>query len=337
MYDTKKSMLTLPLLLSILQSFDEGELRELPYLYNVTTEPVENYVQIEGGRTQSTDDAESHAGDDHDVHITMGEGSEKRSYLAKAFKLIKPNHLLTRDEYPPEINEVFELNSCSNHEIGCFLWQRSVFYSKAFFGSHAFHLRWFTITPKRISSSPDRLEPTKHEIIYPLFGEIHVDTHRLIFNIVHPVKGKHNFTLMAPSKAIFEAVLNSFQVYMETNEPLRVQGVLELEEELGVTDADEHVTLIERPTNATLVETILWYSVLPLRYAMHYTLPDVRHLDHHGEITTSIRYAYLSTITCLIWLILGKFIDYQHFVNSHRSSYHRIVTINQDRMPWSHR
>lgn len=241
----------------------------------------------------------------------MGEGSEKNSYLAKAFKLIKPNHLLTRDEYPKEINQVFELNSGSNNEIGCFLWQRSVFYSKAFFGSHAFHLRWFTITSKRISSSPDRQEPTKHEIVYPLFDEIHVDANRLIINIVHPVKGKHNFTLMAPSRVIFDSVLDAFQIYMETNKSLRAQGVLELEEEQIDTDADEHVTLIERPKNATLVETMLWSSVLPLRYAMHYTLPDVRHLDHHGEMLTSIRYAYLSTVACLIWLILGMFIDFQ--------------------------
>lgn len=271
----------------------------------------------------------------------MDEGQHKKSYLAKAFKLIKPNHLLSRDEYPDEINEVFELSSDSNNEIECFMWQRSVFYSKAFFGSHAFHLRWFTITPHRISSAPNREQPTKHAIVYPLFDEIHVDEKRLIINIVHPVKGKHDFTLMAPSKAIFDAVLSAFQVYVDTNETLRAQGVLEMEDELKDQDlnkrdidADEHVTLIERPSNATVIETgkymcsvpleekwlllvtdhlllssmstALWSSVLPLRYAMHYTLPDVRHLDSRGEMITSIGYAYISTIACLIWLILGK-------------------------------
>lgn len=156
-------------------------------------------------------------------------------------------------------------------------------FSKAFFGSHAFHLRWFTITPGRISSSPNRLQPTKHEIVYPLFDVIQVDVNRLIINIVNPVKGRHNFTLMAPSKTIFDAVLNAFQVYMDANEDMRAQGVVELEEDIvddevhnKDTDADEHVTLIERPNNATLVETILWASVIPLRYSMHFTLPDVR-------------------------------------------------------------
>lgn len=112
-----------------MQSFDDGELRDLPYLYNVTTEPAENYPQKSGGRTQSTDDSYSHAGDDEHVHLTVGDGSQKKSFLAKAFKLIKPNHLLCRDEYPEEINEVFELsNGNNNDEIGCFLWQRSIFY-----------------------------------------------------------------------------------------------------------------------------------------------------------------------------------------------------------------
>lgn len=301
------------------KSFDDSELRGLPYIYNITTEPAENYPQIPGGRTHSTeDDAEIHIdnnhgqSEEHDVHITLGVEKEKRGFIAKAFKLIKPNHLLSRDEYPAEINEVFELKEGSN-EIGCFLWQRSLFYSKALFGSHAFHLRWFTITQQRICSSPDRQNPLKHQIVYPLFEEIHVDANRLIINIVHPVKGKHDFTLMAPSKAIFEAVVGSFQVYMDTNQALRAQGVFELEgidemdQSVCDNDADEHVTLIERPKNASLLEFILWASVLPLRIAMHYTLPDVRHLDHHGDMTKSVGYAYFSTVTCLVWLIIGEY------------------------------
>ena len=298
----------------------------LPYIYNITTEPTENYPQIK--RAHSTDDA-SHIGiinnstdntatDDHDVHMMLDSDHKTRNILSKtllkSFKLIKPNHLLSRDEYPAEINEVFDLNNDNGaNEIGCFLWQRSIFYSKAYFGSHAFHLRWFTITPQKIYSSPDRQHPAKHQIVYPLFDEIHVDANRLIINIVHPVQGKKDFTLMAPSKTIFDAVVNAFQVYMETNHTLRSQGVLELEESESTdqskrdNDADEHVALIERPSNATMVENLLWASMLPLRYAMHYTLPDVRHLDKHGDPTKSIGFAFLSTTTSMIWLIIGEF------------------------------
>eukprot|EP00804_Cyclotella_cryptica_P014974 CCRYP_000587-RA/>CCRYP_000587-RA protein AED:0.06 eAED:0.06 QI:295/0.5/0.66/1/1/1/3/2692/665 len=311
------------------KSFDDQELHQLPYIYNIKTEPNE-HPEI---GSHSTDDVAIHVGigtsidkamakDDNHLHTMLRTDPKEQNILSKAilksFKLIKPNHLLCRDEYPAEINEVFELKNSSGgtNEIGCFLWQRSIFYNKAYFGSHAFHLRWFTITPQRIASSLDRLQPTKHQIIYPLFDEIHVDVNRLIINIVHPVRGKRDFTLMAPSKAIFEAVLHSFQVYIETNQDLRSHGVLEIEESDEISpvilskardnDADEHVTLIERPANATVVETILWASLLPLRYVMHYTLPDVRHLDRHGDPTKSIGYAYLSTIMCLVWLIVGK-------------------------------
>lgn len=313
------------------QSFDDQELHQLPYIYNITTEPDEHHSSMKG--SHSGDDFEIHVGvgsssskamakDDNHVHIMLRTDPKKQNIVSKAilksFKLIKPNHLLCRDEYPAEINEVFELknNNDGTNQIGCFLWQRSIFYSKAYFGTHAFHLRWFTITPRRIFSSLDRQQPTKHQIIYPLFDEIHVDVNKLIINIVHPIKGKRDFTLMAPSKAIFDAVLHAFQVYIETNQDLRSQSVLEFEEldemdpaissKTRDNDADEHVTLIERPANANVVETILWASLLPLRYAMHYTLPDVRHLDRHGDPTKSVGYAYMSTTMCLVWLIIGE-------------------------------
>ena len=147
--------------------------------------------------------------------------------------------------------------------------------------------------------------------MYPLFDDIQVDVNKLIIRIVHPVKEKHDFTLLAPSKAIFDSVLEAFQLYMNANERLREQGIVELEvDESGQSkhdkDADEHVTLIERPKNGSSLETVLWASVLPIRYAMHFTLPDVRHLDYHGDVISSVGYAYLSTITCLIWLIFGE-------------------------------
>ena len=325
------------------QSFDDGELHELPYIYNITTEPTENYPQIIGGKSHSADGADNKDMgkdnnqaliDEHDVHLSM---DNKKSYLTKAFKLIKPNHLLSRDEYPAEINHVFELSNVNN-EIGCFLWQRSIFYSKAMFGSHAFHLRWFTITPHMIYSSPDRHNSTKHRIVYPRFGEIHADANKLVIHIVHPVEGKHDFTLMAPSKLIFEACLDAFQVYINCNEEFRSHGNFEVEEVDGVeqskndNDADEHVTLIECPSNSTRLETILWTSVLPLRYIMHFTLPDIRHLDYHGDMTKSVGYAYLSTITCLIWLILGKcwiINTYAHCNPAHKTISHTICDMVQ--------
>jgi hypothetical protein len=95
--------------------------------------------------------------------------------------------------------------------------QRSVFYTLSYFGSHAWHLRWFTISPDRITSVPDRGDPDVHRMRYPRFKAIEIDESRLIINIVHPVEGKRNFTLMAPSKPIFDKVVEKFEVRNNTN------------------------------------------------------------------------------------------------------------------------
>ena len=256
--------------------------------------------------------------------ITANKKKKKRNVISaafhKSFKLIKANRILCLDDYPVEINDVYELTSNEGaHEIGCFMWQRSIFYTKAYFGSHAFHLRWFTITPHQIVSVPDRQEPDKHGIVYPLFHEIHVDEQRLIINLVHPIPTRRDFTLMAPSKAIFDAVVQGFEEYMNTTQPKRVRGMTEMDDWDGTDiatssakkrdiDADPHVELIELPRNASKIELALWVSVFPLRLVMHYTLPELRHLDHHGQPQKSISYAYLSTFSCLVWLIMGCYV-----------------------------
>lgn len=167
---------------------------------------------------------------------------------------------------------------------------------------------------------PDRQEPEKHAIVYPLFHEIHVDDRRLIINIIHPTEGRRDFTLMAPSKAIFDAVVQGLEEYMDETRLLRMQGMTELDDgikpnaaastaaEKRDIDADPHVDLIELPRNATKIELAFWLSVYPLRVLMHYTLPELRHLDHHGQPQKSISVAYLSTFSCLLWLIVGSLV-----------------------------
>ena len=89
---------------------------------------------------------------DKESNVATGTSSikhreKKRNKLSvavrKSVKLIKASRLLCHDNYPVEINDMYEMtNNEGTHELGCFLWQRSVFYTKAYFGSHAFHLRW---------------------------------------------------------------------------------------------------------------------------------------------------------------------------------------------------
>lgn len=300
------------------QSFDDQDLHRLPFIYNVTTEPAENWETADEDNDIVIANSSLSRTGNSDAN---GEREKKRrgiisSAIHKSFKLIKANHLLCRDEYPVEINDVYEMKcNAGDDVIGLFMWQRSVFYTKAYFGSHAFHLRWFTITPTRISSVPDRHEPSRHVLVYPLFHEIHVDERRLIINIVHPVKGRRSFTLMAPNKAIFDAAIKGLEEYMTATAGLRLRGMTELDDDDDAfakkkrdVDADPHIELIELPRNASPVELALWVSVYPLRVLMHYTLPDVRHLDSHGQLQASITYAYLSTISCLAWLIAGSYV-----------------------------
>jgi hypothetical protein len=68
------------------------------------------------------------------------------------------------------------------------------------------------MSPEKISSVPDRGDPEEHRMRYPRFKVIEVDDIRLIINIVHPVEGKRDFTLMAPSKPIFDKAIEYFEV-----------------------------------------------------------------------------------------------------------------------------
>ena len=72
-------------------------------------------------------------------------------------------------------------------------------------------------------------------------------------------------------------------------------------------DSDAHVDLIEFPTEGSNIEIVLWVFLSPLRFLMHYTMPDVRQLDRHGQPMGTIGYAFLSVISCLVWLIIGSY------------------------------
>jgi hypothetical protein len=80
--------------------------------------------------------------------------------------------------------------------MSCFLWQRSFFYTKAYFCRRAWHLRWFTITPENIASIPNRFDPEKHRMTYPRFREIEIDEEHLLLKIINPNPAKRDCTFM---------------------------------------------------------------------------------------------------------------------------------------------
>lgn len=68
------------------------------------------------------------------------------------------------------------------------------------------------MSPEAISSVPDRGDPNQHRLRYPRFNAIEIDEKRLIIKINNPVEGKRDFTLMAPSKPIFDKVVDKMEV-----------------------------------------------------------------------------------------------------------------------------
>mmetsp|Transcript_20092 Transcript_20092/g.34032 ORF Transcript_20092/g.34032 Transcript_20092/m.34032 type:complete len:704 (-) Transcript_20092:790-2901(-) len=301
------------------RNFHEEDLHQLPFIYNLTSEPVENFETSGGKSTHDSVSASSSFVNDDDNNTidtdTIDTNRKKvRGLLSKGCKMLRCGDRCGADrDYPVQVNYVLELtNDDDTCEIRCHLWERSYFYSKARARAHAFQLRWFTITPQKISSVPDRNSPTKHAMVYPLFDEIHVDVKRRIIQLVHPVEGKRDFVLIAPSLAIFDAVLQALDKYVTATSSLRDMGVTELEDDRGVLskrdrNADPHVELIEFPKNASMPGIALWVATFPLRLIMHYSLPDVRQLDHHGHVTASIFVAYMSTVMSLTWLLAGSY------------------------------
>mmetsp|Transcript_24068 Transcript_24068/g.58925 ORF Transcript_24068/g.58925 Transcript_24068/m.58925 type:complete len:251 (-) Transcript_24068:101-853(-) len=109
---------------------------------------------------------------------------------------------------------------------------------------------------------------------------------------------------MAPSKTIFEKVVNQLEIYME--EHCNDEDVDD-DEPLDHGDADNHVDLIEFPSEGSKLEMFFWIVLSPLRFAMHFTVPDVRQLNEAGDPKISVRVAFLATFMCLVWLIMGSY------------------------------
>lgn len=279
---------------------------KLPFLHNVTDEPVENFSEkVEMHFSKRADADEGKFGYQRENNSSISDSI--RSSMAKSSLLNYVKH----EDRPTDLHDVYgtKYNEYTQ-ELECFLWQRSLFYSKAFFGSHAWHLRYFTIKLNGISSVPDRFDPDQHKMTYPKFEEIFIDEKRQLIHIVNPVEKKRDFTLMAPSAKIFTEVVSAFDKFMETNAVAPPSASMDedscLEGE-GFLDADEHVGLIEFPVDGSNLEIIMFFCLYPLRILMHYTVPDVRHLDEHGEASTGVGLAFFSSFMCLVWLIVGSY------------------------------
>ena len=195
------------------------------------------------------------------------------------------------------------------------MWQHSYFYNKSRFATHGWHLRWFTFTATQMMSIPNRSHAERYNVTYPLFHEVHVDESRLIIQIVSPTKSKRSFYFMAPSHEILEKVVKKMDEIIGTEEnQTKIKALLESQEPEKEENPEEKEegfvhfeSLLDFPAMGTNTEIILFLVLFPLRFLMHWTIPDVRVLDSHGNPVGNLGTAFLAIVSCLIWLIVGSY------------------------------
>jgi len=281
------------------KNLDQGKMDYLMEKVNLSDEPVGNWKSAEYYRPVTS------TGDDTVALI--------RSKSLSSFNNATLKSLLRATERPSELNSLHDLrvNDYKN-EISCFLFQRSIFYNKAYFGSNAWQMRWFTISSEKVSSVPDSCDPSHHMLRYPHFKAIEIDEKHLIIKIVNPVEGKRDYFLMAPSKTIFDKAIAIMELFMDHNcttsaEEIKASYSDDTLESEHFEGADGHGSLIEFQADRSIFEASMFFLLFPLRLLMHLTVPDVRVLDGNGEPTATIGRAYLSTLLCLVWLIIGSY------------------------------
>ena len=79
------------------------------------------------------------------------------------------------------------------------------------------------------------------------------------------------------------------------------------DEDAEFDDSDPHVELTEFPTDGSSFEIISFLLLFPLRFLMHWTITDVRSLDLDGNPTATRGKAFLASLGCLVWLIIGSY------------------------------
>jgi len=283
----------------------------------LSDEPAGNWESVEYymPAISSPDDADGSMRSTDNLMENLKRASLANSLRASIFSMDNNvlKSLVKVSERPSEMNSLHDVytNDFKN-EISCFLFQRSIFYNKAYFGRNAWQLRWFTISPEKVSSVPDSCDPDHHRLRYPRFRAIEIDEKHLIIKIVNPVEGKRDYFFMAPSKPIFDKVIKSMELFMEYNctanaEEIKAAQLNDELEDVEFEDSEGYKSLIEYQMDSSNFETIFFFLLFPLRFLMHFTIPDVRMLNEKGEPTATIGKAYLSTLSCLLWLIVGSY------------------------------
>lgn len=302
----------------------------LPFLRLVSDEPSPNF--------HSNDETEqelySHM-HDHSTVITPPEGatSTKKGGVAGLLKfLVAP----TKPK-PSTIHGLEDRIWKGPDSFSCFLWEQSLFYSKARVDVNAWNLRWFTFRAQEgITSVPNRTF-CKDEMRYPDFVKIEVDEAHLILKMVTPgddtrdckntVCGSYCicgsrltvFTMpcylvlyadvfMAPSEAVLLSVLDACQ-HMEHHHYESGQ-----EDEKLLTDysarpeAELPPPMTKFPTGESRMRQLFHVLLFPFIFLMQITVPDPRVFWNHEKGGPRLSVALFSSCLCIVWLVVGSYV-----------------------------
>lgn len=118
--------------------------------------------------------------------------------------------------------------------------------------------------------------------------------------------------LLAPSRDIFDAVVDKCESIIDVREEEKERQPvpLDVDSRPGEVESggdDDHTSLIEFPMAGSLVDIVFHILLFPLKALMHFTIPDVRHLDSEGNPVGGLGRAFTAIFMCLVWLIVGSY------------------------------
>ena len=114
--------------------------------------------------------------------------------------------------------------------------------------------------------------------------------------------------LMAPSTTVLNTVVAKLEEFMERKEGDKGDEMAPAE----TSEREEHdiyvePTLIEFPVDGSAMRIVMHVFLYPLKFLMHFTVPDVRIASVDGDSEASICSAFLAVIACLLWLVVGSY------------------------------
>ena len=213
-----------------------------------------------------------------------------------SFREFEPKRFFM-DNLAPNIGAIEGINEIIMDADGMhlYLWQRSTFYDRCRIDMNAWFLRYFTFANGKVTSVPVRNGSdvnSEDTIIFPHFKSFDVDETRLMIKITTL---NRDYVLLAPSRAHLDAVMPSFEEYLDPN-----ATVLDQEPNFR---PEAHESLISFPKGMS--KTKLFFSTItfPLKALVHFTIPDVR---SESSLSPTTR-ALVAIFACIVALIVGSY------------------------------